>query len=151
MAIRAVFDTTYFLPAFGLRIDIDSSENIINAIERFNNRGNTLIVSDITPLEGFLKAFSIAEKQRNETGKNRAREGFLSMVNDPLITIVSHQQRTVFEEAFKIRMRHKDVFDCFVFATAVAENVLLVTEDESSSKHVKNVIRWTNFIRKYVS
>ncbi len=152
MGIRAVFDTTYFLPAFGVQIDVGTPESILDVIKRFLGKGNSIIVSDVTPLEAFLKAFSIAEKRKDEDGKKRAREGFLSMVNDPSIEIASHQQRLVFENAFKIRLNHRDPFDCFVFATALAENALLVSEDESSLKYLKNdrVMKWAQFKKKII-
>lgn len=109
-----------------------------------------MMISDVTPLEAFLKSFSIAEKRKDEFGKNRAREGFLAVVSDALLEIVSHQQREVFERAFKIRLKHKDPFDCFIFATALAENALLISEDESSVPHVgkDRVMKWTEFARK---
>lgn len=153
MAIRAVFDTTYFLPAFGIQIDVGAPQAILEIIERFIGNGNSIIISDVTPLEAFLKAFSLAEKLKDEVGKNRAREGFLSLVDNPSIKIVSHQQRSVFEHAFKIRLKHRDPFDCFVFATALAENAILVSEDESSLKYLKNgmAIKWAQFKKKLVA
>ena len=72
MAVRAVFDTTYFLPAFGIQIDVGTAEAILDVIKRFAGKGNSIIVSDVTPLEAFLKAFSVAEKRKDEVGKNRA-------------------------------------------------------------------------------
>ena len=152
MALRVVFDTTYFLPAFGIQIDLATPQTILDVIKQFVGKGNSIIVSDVTPLEAFLKAFSVAEKRRDEVGKNRAREGFLSLVNDPSIAVVSHQQRVVFEHAFKIRLKHRDPFDCFVFATALAENALLISEDESSLKYLRNdrIMKWAQFKNKIV-
>jgi len=87
---------------------VGAPETILDVIKRFLGKGNSIIVSDVTPLEAFLKAFSVAEKRKDEVSKNIAREGFLSMVNDPSIEIASHQQGLVFEHAFKIRLRHRD-------------------------------------------
>jgi hypothetical protein len=138
------------LPAFGVAIDVASPPMILTVMKRFVKNHNTMMISDVTPLEAFLKSFSIAEKRKDEFGKNRAREGFLAVVSDALLEIVSHQQREVFERAFKIRLKHKDPFDCFIFATALAENALLISEDESSVPHVgkDRVMKWAEFARK---
>lgn len=63
---------------------------------------------------------------------------------------VDHKDDTVINEAFKVRLNHNDPFDCFIFATAKALAMTLVTEDESASSflHKESVLNWTGLKRK---
>ena len=152
MRIQAVvFDTTYFLPSFGVEVDVDSTENIRRAIRRFVSKGGSIVVSFMTPLEALLKACRIAEKQESSIGFLKARVGFEAMVSDPIVKIVGYSDIAVLEEAVSIRRAHRDPFDCFIFATARAKSLPLLTEDEEAQQYVSHVISWEEFKSKLLS
>ncbi len=140
-----VFDTTVLLPAFGVEVDIDKSENIKQTLnELMNVHKIKLFLSDLSPLEGFLKSFRLAEKMKNEEGKKAARVGFLAVTRDSTFTIISHLEERTFNEAYEIRKKHRDPFDCFIFATAKSLDASLVTEDTNAKKFLdkERVLSW---------
>ena len=148
-----VFDTTYLLPAFGVDVDVDTSKNIKLILNELADvRGVKLIISDLSPLEGFLKSFRLAEKMKNEEGEKAAKMGFLAVTKDSTFSIVSHSDERTFNGACEIRQNHRDPFDCFIFATARSINAPLVTEDIDAQKFLgkKKVLSWRN-LKQYLS
>lgn len=148
-----VIDTTFLLPAFGVEIDTESSERIEAVISSLLEGGgprDRIFISDMSPLEAFLKAYRLAEKEKNEKGKNAAKLGFLAVTGaSSVYTIVPHSDEGVFESAFEMRNSHSDPFDCFIFATAKVLGATLVTEDTVAEKFLgsNSVLSW-NGLRK---
>lgn len=144
-----VLDTTYILPAFGIEVDVDSTERIGATLGVLKEQGVTLHISDLSPLEGFVKAFRIAEKLGDEPGKKGAKIGFLAVTKDPLLLKVNHSDEEILNAAYEIRITHTDPFDCFIFATAKVFSKTLLTEDRSAAHFLgrKNVLTW-NDLRK---
>ncbi|MHB1868607.1 MAG: PIN domain-containing protein [Nitrososphaerales archaeon] len=71
-----VLDTTFILPAFGVEIEIDSTESVQEKIREVRESQETpILISDLSPLESFLKAFRLAEKAKSEEGKKAAKTG----------------------------------------------------------------------------
>ncbi len=133
-ARRLLFDTTYLLPIFGIDVEVDSSASIRDALDKLRSREVELLVSDLTPFEAFVKSYRIAEKLRDEDGMLVAKSGFTILVKSEWLEKIDHKNDTVVEEMFKIRREHSDPFDCFIFATAKAFSIPLVTEDRSAFK-----------------
>lgn len=146
-----VLDTTYLLPVFGIDIEVDSASGIYSTLERLRRKGVTLHVSDLSPFEGFIKSYRIAEKLRDEEGKNASKSGLLVVVKGDWVQRVDHEDEEIIEEAFKIRQVHNDPFDCFIFATAKVLAVPLVTEDGEASRFLgeKSVLTWTRLKRHF--
>jgi predicted nucleic acid-binding protein len=142
---KLVLDSTYLLPAFGVNIDVETSEAIVETIDLLKARGIGIFVSDLSPLECYLKAFSLAERAGTEEGRKAAVTGLLAVTGDSSkFVAVPYSDERVVREASEIKKSHKDPFDCFIFATAKALNAVLVTEDDSASKYVggSNVQSW---------
>lgn len=137
--ISLVLDSTYLLPAFG--VDIGEGSNIVpQIVDTMTKSAIKLFISDLTPLECFLKAFRIAERSKREEGKKSAKIGFIATTKDPSITIISHLDEDIIAEASLIRESHKDPFDCFIFATARVLQASLLTEDQSAEKYLPKKI-----------
>lgn len=137
MPKHLVLDSTYLLPAFGVDLELDSSETIVDTLDRIARSGSRLYVSDLSPLECFLKAFQIAEKMKIEEGKEAARVGILAVTGDSsAYAILTHYDEKILAGAFVIRNSHKDPFDCFIFGTAKAFEATLVTEDTGDAEHI---------------
>lgn len=147
---NVVLDTTYLLPVFGIDIDVDSSSSIQETLQRLAKKGVGLHISDLTPFEAFIKSYRISEKLRDEEGKEAARSGFVILARADWVSKVDHKDDTVINEAFKVRLNHNDPFDCFIFATAKALGMPLVTEDDSASNflHKDSLLSWTDLKRK---
>jgi len=107
-------------------------------------KGTTLCISDLSPFEAFIKAYRIAEKLKDDEGKEEAKLGLLFVVRGDWLTKVDHKDHEIIEEAFKIRQKHNDPFDCFIFATARVQGVPLVTEDRVAREFLDDrlVMNW---------
>ena len=144
-----VLDTTFILPAFGVEIEIDSTESVQEKIREVRESQETpILISDLSPLESFLKAFRLAEKAKSEEGKKAAKTGFLAVTADTsTFRCISHSSPDIVRAAFEIRMTHNDPFDCFIFATAKVFGATLVTEDSNAIRYlgVEKVESWKNF------
>jgi PIN domain nuclease of toxin-antitoxin system len=132
------------LPVFGIDIGVDSATSIQATLNRLVERGTVLYISDLSPFEAFIKAYRIAEKLKDERGKEEAKLGFLFVVRGDWATRVDHKDDEIIEEAFKIRLKHNDPFDCFIFATARVRRIPLVTEDHVAPQFLENklVMTW---------
>jgi len=107
-------------------------------------RGTTLCISDLSPFEAFIKAYRIAEKLKDERGKEEAKLGLLFVVRGDWLSRIDHKDHEIIEEAFKIRQKHNDPFDCFIFATAKVQGIPLITEDRVAREFLddKLVMTW---------
>jgi PIN domain nuclease of toxin-antitoxin system len=139
-----LLDTTYLLPVFGIDIGIDSASSIQETLSRLVEKGTELFISDLSPFEAFVKSYRIAEKLNDERGKEEAKLGLLFVVRGDWATKIDHEDDEIIEEAFKIRLKHNDPFDCFIFATAQARKIPLVTEDRVAPQFLENglVMNW---------
>src|SRR3989442_9585651 len=117
------------LPVFGIDIAVDSASSIQGTLSRLAEKGTTLCISDLSAFEAFIKAYRIAEKLKDERGKEEAKLGVLFVVRGDWLSRIDHKDHEIIDEAFKIRQKHNDPFDCFIFATAKVQGIPLVTED----------------------
>jgi len=140
-----MLDTSYVLPVFGIDIGVDSASSIQGTLSRLAEKGTTLCISDLSPFEAFIKAYRIAEKLKDERGKEEAKLGLLFVVRGDWLSRLDHKDHEIIEEAFKIRQKHNDPFDCFIFATAKVQRIPLITEDRVAREFLddKLVMTWT--------
>src|SRR6266516_856268 len=100
-----MLDTTYMLPVFGIDIGVDSASSTQGTLSRLAERGTTLWISDLSPFEAFIKAYGIAEKLKDERGKEEAKLGLVFVVRGEWLTRIDHKEHEIIEEAFKIPTR----------------------------------------------
>ncbi len=145
-----LLDTTYMLPVFGIDVGVDSASSIQGILSRLAEKGATLFISDLSPFEAFIKAYRIAEKLRDEKGKEEAKLGLLFVVRGNWLTRINHTDDEIIEEAFKIRQKHEDPFDCFIFATAKVNKIPLITEDRAAKEFLDDrlVMTWATLKKK---
>ena len=149
-----MIDSTYLLPAFGVEIDFETAEGITRLLGELISKGSRIYISDLSPLECFLKAFALAEKERSAEGMSTARTGFLAVTRETsTFTTLPHRDEKILTEAFTIRSSHRDPFDCFIFATAKMLDAALVTEDDKAGRYVNpdNVLSWKKLRNLIVS
>ena len=132
------------LPVFGIDIGVDTSSSIQETLSRLVTKGTVLFISDLSPFEAFIKTYRIAEKLKDERGKQEAKLGLLFVVRGDWATKIDHEDDEIIEEAFKIRLKHNDPFDCFIFATAQVRKIPLVTEDRVAPQFLEDgsVMNW---------
>lgn len=131
------------MPVFGIDIGVDTASSIQAVLNRLVEKGTVLHISDLTPFEGFIKAYRIAEKLKDEHGKEEAKLGLLFIVRGDWLKRINHDDDEIIEEAFKIRQKHNDPFDCFIFATAKANRIPLVTEDHAAADFLEDRLHIT--------
>jgi PIN domain nuclease of toxin-antitoxin system len=138
------------LPVFGIDIGVDSASSIQGTLSRLAEKGTTLCISDLSPFEAFIKAYRIAEKLKDERGKEEAKLGLLFVVRGDWLTKIDHKDHEIIEEAFKVRQKHNDPFDCFIFATAIVQGIPLVTEDRAAREFLDDrlVMNWGGLKKK---
>ena len=141
---QIVVDSSYWLPLFGVEIDIDSSENVETVFSRLFDLEIDVIINDLTPIEAFGKASRLAEKGGNEEGYELAIQGFYDLASDDRIKRVSSTDLGVFKQALLLRRAHNDLFDCFIFGTAMYLKATLLTEDRFAHKEIRSIeiFRW---------
>ena len=139
-----MLDTTYMLPVFGIDIAVDSAASIQGTLSRLVEKGTTLCISDLSPFEAFIKAYRLAEKLKDEKGKEEAKLGLLFVVRGDWLSRIDYKDDEIIEEAFKIRRKHNDPFDCFIFATAKINKIPLITEDHAAKEFLEDrlVMTW---------
>lgn len=83
--------------------------------------------------------------------KQAAKSGFTIVVKADWLDEVDHKDDTVVEEAYRIRLEHNDPFDCFIFATAKALSIPLVTEDQDAPKFLgkDSTLTWRALKRNF--
>ncbi len=150
IARNVVLDTTYLMPAFGIDIEVDSSRVIEMTLGRLREREGRVYISDLSPFEAFIKSYRIAEKLKDNIGKETAKSGFLAISKEGWVNKVDHKDEEIVEEAYKIREGHNDPFDCFIFATAKALSAPLVTEDRDALRFLEHdqVLSWADLKRR---
>lgn len=139
---RVLLDTSYLLPMFGLEVDIAPSEEINDLIASLTEGDGEIHVQDLSALEAYGKTVRIAEKTKIEEGKLLAAQGYIDFLSDQTMIHYSFSNFVVFQEAQKIREKHRDLFDCFIFGTACAYNLLLVTEDKFAHNNITTTTVW---------
>ncbi len=146
-----ILDTTYLLPVFGIDIGVDSASSIQGTLSKLVEKGTTLFISNLSPFEAFIKAYRIAEKLKDEGGKEEAKLGLLFIARGAWLSKIDHQDDEIVEEAFKIRLKHNDPFDCFIFATAKVRKIPLVTEDRAAASFIEDrlVMTWSELKRVF--
>ncbi len=139
-----MLDTTYLLPLFGVDVNVDSSASIQATLGSLRDKGTTIYISDLSPFEAFIKSYRIAERMKDNAGKEEAKLGLVYLSKGGWALRVDHHDEEIIEEAFKIRSRHNDPFDCFIFATSKSLKAPLVTEDESAEEFLgeNHVLTW---------
>src|SRR5260370_32026672 len=120
------------LAVFGIDIGVDSASSIQGTLSRLAEKGTTLCISDLSPFEAFIKAYRIAEKLKDERGKEEAKLGLLFVVRGDWLSRIDHKDHEIIEEAFKIPQKHNAPFDSFIFATPKAQKIPLITDDRVS-------------------
>ena len=104
-----MLDTSYMLPVFGVDVGIDSAASIQATLSRLVAKGTELYISDLSPFEAFIKSYRIAEKIRDERGKEEAKLGLLFVAKGGWATRIDHNDDEIIEEAFKVRLKHNDL------------------------------------------
>jgi len=89
-------------------------------------------------------AIEIVNRQTQLISNRGSKLGLLFVVRGDWLTRIDHKGHEIIEEAFKIRQKHNDPFDCFIFATTRVQEIPLVTEDRVAREFLDDrlVMTW---------
>jgi predicted nucleic acid-binding protein len=139
---QIIIDTSYLLPMFGVQIDTADQTDIQRKISLIMSNDIIIGICDISLIEGFGKASRLAQKQQNEDGYLSAVRGYIDLLYDNQIKKYSTVDVGIFNEAQLLRRKHNDLFDCFIFGTALYLKAILLTEDNFAHKEIKTIEIW---------
>ncbi|MEM3622001.1 MAG: PIN domain-containing protein [Candidatus Methanomethyliaceae archaeon] len=123
MKLRALLDTTYFLPAIGIGI-----KNLPTDIPiRLMKKGHQISISSITIFELSAKGAKYVASGRIPSEK--VMRGIRALVYNENIDIVESHDSSILHIAFKIRKSLCDFIDCLILSSAINHCDLLLTED----------------------
>ena len=143
-----MLDTTYILPAFGIHVDVAPASEIKEILRKYAERGVLLYVSEVSIFEAYVKTIAVAKKRKIPNLFGKAVDGVITMLNDPMISIMDYKESEILEEASKILKSHNDPFDAIIFATAVVKDIKLATEGKDAEDFLsrERILKWQDFI-----
>lgn len=139
---QIILDTSYLLPIFGVQIDTADQVEIQEQLSLLIDNDIGIGICDLSLIEGFGKASRLAEKQQNEDGYISAVRGYIDLLYDKQIKKYPTSEVGIFNEAQLLRRKHNDLFDCFIFGTALYLKAILLTEDTFAHKEIKTIEIW---------
>ncbi len=136
--MRALLDTSYFLPVFGIAVMGLEPESLLE-LRRLALRGAVeLYYADFMWLELIPKVVREASK-RGVDASRIVEEGVRLITGSSYLRPVSPGRRAVLE-ALRLRlMGHRDMVDNLLYGVAVEEDMLLVTMDSALRRLVESL------------
>ncbi len=137
---KIAIDTTYILPSLGVKIEEFSQEDLEAFFKTLFRKGCIVILSDVSLIEALGKSlrYAILSEEKIEI----LRSGYLSILTDKRIQVISHVDASIFEVALDLRMEGlEDLFDCLIAGTAITHSEALITEDDQ----IRRVIKRTTY------
>ena len=121
---RLLLDTTYLLPAVGVKLGGALDDAFLAA----QDAGHEVWMSDISIFELLAKGAKLAEA--GKLSEERLALGVRGILADRSIMKVSAYDEEVAATSVKLRRFHRDFVDCLIIASALEHCEGLVTEEE---------------------
>lgn len=121
---RLLLDTTYLLPAVGVKLGGELDRTLVAA----QDAGHEVWISDITVFELLAKGAKLVEA--GKLSEERLALGVRGILADGSIRKASAYEEDVAETSVKLRRYHRDFVDCLIVASALEHCDGLVTEEE---------------------
>ena len=135
-------DTTYLLPLFGVKVKEINPEILI----QLHSHQTTLLYPKLLIPELTAKIAREAIKRKLAEPPSQFHEALEALLLEVDITLVE-PKKSHLETAVKLRiLGHKDIFDNILYATALHEKTLLLTEDTTLIKFLEKHGMPTHFI-----
>ncbi len=143
---KAVIDTTYLLPFFGIRIHNIEYETIIRIQRELNAKL-------IYPMLVIPELITKIGREMQKTGRKRipaeVKDALSALLLEIDVELVQPKVKHL-ETAIKLRaLGHKDIFDNILYATSLHEEAYFITRDESFIEFLKNNRLPVDHIIKY--
>jgi len=149
-----LLDSTYIMPFFGINVNIPNIKNDLTRL-LFKVSGK-IFVTSCSLIEAKWKAIRNYFKSGDKQYLERANSAFESFQQNKYITLLNAWfVRDASKWADQLLIEgHQDYFDCWIAGTAMAQNLVLISEDKPLFQIIKrlkawksfNCISWTDFI-----
>ncbi|QEE15675.1 PIN domain-containing protein [Promethearchaeum syntrophicum] len=140
MTNSLLLDTTYVLPLFGIEINMDNSfREEIKQLWKIGVKNYKIYLSSASIIESVYKLNREYRNSKNPEILDRYHTVLPTIIRSKIVKIIDPFLNPVIaESSMKIRnYGHKDLMDCWIAASAISINALLLTED----KELKNLLR----------
>ena len=126
--MKMLFDTTFLLPLFGIKVDVIDVDRLIALRESLRERGIGVAYPKLLIIELIAKIAKEASKLGEMPLK--VLDAFEALLSEVDVELVEPSIKHV-ATAIEMRIQgHKDVFDNILYAMALHENMRLLTEDK---------------------
>lgn len=154
--VELLLDTSYILPAFGLRIKLSKFEKSFPKLLQLYS----VIYSPVSLIEAKWITLRAAKKEpsKRDTLLQRYRMGLKTLQGDERLKPSAFTDDSIEEIADELLLKEKlaDYFDRIIYATAARYSISLLTEDDdlwaiAKGGHVpqpKQVIKWEAVLRE---
>jgi len=152
---KLLLDTTYILPIFGVKVSLKNYEEMFpKLLEEYVVLYNPLSLVEAKWI--ILKLTRRVPSKRNLLLR-AYRRGLEALLSDERLknTILTDIKIEEIADRLLVEIGLKDYFDRMIYATAVYEGAILLTEDEElirirkeGSVSPKEVLRWNEVIQK---
>jgi len=140
-----LLDSTYLMPFFGINVDIP---NIKTDMAKILSQGSEkLFVTSCSLIEAKWKAIRNYLKSGDKSYLERANEAFDSFHQNRYIKLIDAWfiiDASKWADQLLIE-GHQDYMDCWIAGTAMARNLVLVSEDQPLYELIKRVKSWKSF------
>lgn len=140
---KILLDTTYFLPIFGIDIELSKDEEIIlqKVIDKLSPMINSLSL-----FEAKWKILYFSRNNRQLLDRYYKFLKFITLTNK--IKVIPFYKPEIDELATKLYKLHKDYIDCSILAAAIMTADVLLTEDSIIKDLEKTLKKQKAFLKE---
>jgi len=140
-----LLDSTYIMPFFGINVDIP---NINKDLTKILSQGSgKVFVTSCSLIEAKWKAIRNYLKSGDKSYLDRANNAFDSFQQNRYVKLIDAWfVRDASKWADQLLIEgHQNYMDCWIAGTAMAQNLILVSEDQPLYKLIKRLKSWKSF------
>lgn len=160
MTLNLLLDTTYVLPLFGIDINLNSDfREEIRQLWKKGVKNYNIYLSSASIIESVYKLNREYRNSEDPEVLNRYHIVLPTIIRSKIVKIIDPFLNPIIaENSMKIReFGHKDLMDCWIAASAIGINAILLTEDNElkillnkySKLKMNKIIDWKLLHREF--
>jgi len=141
-----LLDSTYIMPFFGINVKIPNLNNDLAKI--LTEKSGKIYITTCSLIEAKWKSIRNFLKTGNISYLNRVNKVLESFQYNKYIKILNPwfvKDASNWADQLLIK-GHQDYMDCWIAGTAMAKNLIFVSEDEPLIQLIKNLNTWKSLI-----
>lgn len=140
-----LLDSTYIMPFFGINVDIpDLKKSLVRLLPKSPGK---IFVTSCSLIEAKWKGIRNYLKCGDKSYLERANNALESFQQNRYLTLLDAwfvKDASKWADQLLIE-GHQDYMDCWIAGTAMAKNLVLITEDQSLCQRIKKLESWKSF------